>query len=112
MHCELGNCKVCDSCDSCDEVCLEFLMYGTGPAAHGESFDKHNKFGCSGLFNTATQFSDEEFESESLHKQSCKIVTDQGHEVNFRVAEDTPSYEFSNTFYKVDTCHNTSVRKM
>ena len=81
-------------------------MYGTGPAAHAESFDKQNRFNCSRLLNTATEVSAEEFESDSVHKQSCQMVTDEGYEVTYRVGKDM--------LYKVDsiTCHETSVRKL
>ena len=99
--------KKCESCDKCQEVkpCLEFLMFGTGPVTHAESFDNHNRFACSKLITNGTDISEEEFESEALPKNSCHMVTDEGIEVNFLIGKDT--------IYRVEsiTCPNTSVSK-
>jgi len=99
-----NRCQKCESCDKCQEVnpCLEFLMFGTGPVTHTATFDKHNDFECSKLITNGTDIPEEEFESDGLVKDSCHMVTDQGIEINFRIAKDT--------IYKVDsiTCPDTS----
>ena len=87
-------------------------MFRTGPVTHNATFDKHNKFVCKYLVNKGTEvwkksektkIGDEEFESDTVPKKLCQLVTDEGIEITYRVGMDT--------IFKVDSiiCPERSV---
>ena len=88
-------------------------MFGTGPVTHNATFDKHNNFVCKNLVQKGEKVANkflkwekvkyEEFESDSVPKKPCQLVTDKGIEITYRVGMDT--------VFKVDSiiCPETSV---
>ena len=73
-------------------------MFGTGPVTHNATFDKHNNFVCKYLAQKGAEvrkksekimIKDEEFESDSVLKKPCQLVTNEGIEITYRVGMDT-----------------------
>ena len=68
-------------------------MFGTGPVTHNATFDKHNNFVCKNLVRKGgevwnksewVKINYEEFDSDSVPKKPCQLVTDEGIEITYQ----------------------------